>query len=262
MNKLALTIIVFILFAGITAVILLNQDDELPSVQQIKPEEKAPTITETQHQVVDGPLQQVVAQSELSAPLPELDESDGPIRDEMATLIDDEQFENLFLVDTIIRNIVVSVDNLTRQKLPNKYRFTQPVQGKFSVTEDDSEIKYINPDNYNRYISIITLIEATDTKKMAAIYTRLSPLFQKAYDDLGYPDSNFTDRLIEVINHLTQTPELKDPIKLEQPNVYYTYADPELEALSSGQKIMIRMGYDNTRRLKIKLRDLLQDLTQ
>ncbi len=262
MNKLVLTIVVIITFAGITAAIYLSQDDELPSVLQIKPEQTAPTVAETLPQVEDDPLQQIEAQSEPSSPLPKLDESDGPIRDEVATLIDDDQFENLFLVDTIIRNIVVSVDSLTREKLPNKYRFTQPVQGKFTVTEDDNEIKFIDPDNYNRYTSIISLVEATDTKKIAAIYNRLSPLFQKAYDELGYPDSNFTDRLAEVINHLTQAPELKDPIKLEQPKVNYTYADPELEALSSGQKMMMRMGYDNNRRLKIKLRELLQELTQ
>jgi len=262
MNKLVLTIIIIILFAGITAVILLNQDGELQIVQQIKPGNKASTFAETQPQVIDSPLQQVDAQSEPASPLPELDESDGPIRDEVATLIDDEQFENLFLVDTIIRNIVVSVDNLPREKLPNKYRFTQPVQGKFVVIEDNNEIKYINSDNYNRYASIITLAEATDTKKIAAIYKRLSPLFQKAYDELGYLDSTFTDRLIDVINHLIQAPELQDPIKLEQPKVNYTYADPELEALSSGQKMMMRMGYDNNRKLKIKLRELLLELTQ
>ena len=254
MNKRALIIVIIIMFAGIAASIYLSRDDKLTSVPQIKPVDVAQPL------VVDDPLQQDEAQPELPASLPELDESDGLMRDEVAALIDDEQLEQLFLVDTIIHNIVVSVDNLTRQKLPNKYRVIQPVQGKFTVTTDDNEVKYIDPDNYNRYKSIITLVEAIDTKKIASTYDRLYPLFQKAYDNLGYPDSNFTDRLIEVIDHLIQAPELKGPIKLEQPTVNYTYADPELEALSSGQKMMIRMGADNTRKMKLKLHELLQEL--
>ena len=42
---------------------------------------------------------------------------------------------------------------------------------------------------------------------MAVVYERLYPLFQQAYEDLGYPGKYFNDRLVEVIDHLLQTPE-------------------------------------------------------
>jgi hypothetical protein len=81
-------------------------------------------------------------------------------------------------------------------------------------------------------------------------------LFQDAYVALGYPDGYFNDRLVEVIDHLLETPEVNDPIELVRPHVLYEYSDPNLEALSSGQKLLLRMGSDNAARIKGTLREL------
>jgi len=42
--------------------------------------------------------------------------------------------------------------------------------------------------------------------------------------------------------------------------VLYAYADPDLEARSAGQKIMMRMGADNEAKVKAKLRELRRAL--
>jgi hypothetical protein len=70
-------------------------------------------------------------------------------------------------------------------------------------------------------------------------------LFQQAYENLGHPPEYFNDRLIEVIDHLLATPELPDPIPLARPNVQFEFADPNLEARSAGQKVLLRMGHEN-----------------
>jgi hypothetical protein len=41
----------------------------------------------------------------------------------------------------------------------------------------------------------------------------------------------------------------------------YLFADPQLEELSAGQKIMIRMGVENAVRIKARLREVRQGLT-
>ena len=41
----------------------------------------------------------------------------------------------------------------------------------------------------------------------------------------------------------------------------YQFADPELEARSAGQKIMIRMGSENAARIKAKLQEVRRELT-
>ena len=79
--------------------------------------------------------------------------------------------------------------------------------------------------------------------------------------------------LLDVIDHLLATPDLAGPvrltlpkvegsIKLDRPWVLYEFADPELEARSAGQKILLRMGFDNEARLKVKLRDLRSKLAR
>ena len=68
------------------------------------------------------------------------------------------------------------------------------------------------------------------------------------------------DRVVEVIDHLLVTPEIEEPLRLIQPRVLYEFADPKLQKLSGGQKILLRMGPANLRKLKAKLREIRDGL--
>ncbi len=41
-----------------------------------------------------------------------------------------------------------------------------------------------------------------------------------------------------------------------RPKVFWEYADPELEARSAGQKLLLRMGNENAAIVRAKLREL------
>ncbi len=71
---------------------------------------------------------------------------------------------------------------------------------------------------------------------------------------LGYPKGYLNDRVVEVIDHLLDTPTVEGPIRLLRPHVLYTFSDPALEALSSGQKMLLRIGDDHAARVKQALR--------
>ena len=114
----------------------------------------------------------------------------------------------------------------------------------------------LDPANFERYKPMVQLIRSSDPQALVAAYTRYYPLFQEAYESLGHPPEYFNDRVIEVIDHLLTTPEVQGPIALAQPNVLYEYADPKLESLSAGQKVLIRMGSDNASAVKEKLREM------
>jgi hypothetical protein len=79
-------------------------------------------------------------------------------------------------------------------------------------------------------------------------------LFQEAFVRLGYPKGYLNDRVVEVIDHLLDTPTVEGPIRLSRPHVLYTFSDPALEALSSGQKMLLRIGDDHAARVKHTLR--------
>jgi hypothetical protein len=104
------------------------------------------------------------------------------------------------------------------------------------------------------------LAQAVPTDKLVAVYLRFYPLLQRQYETLGYPDGYFNDRVVQVIDHLLATPEPEPPLLIAQPRVLYEFADPALEDLSAGQKILLRMGAENRRTVKSKLREIRKGL--
>jgi len=58
------------------------------------------------------------------------------------------------------------------------------------------------------------------------------------------------------IDNLLAAPDITTDIALVRPNVMYQFADPKLEELSAGQKLMLRMGPTNAATIKAKLREL------
>ena len=194
-------------------------------------------------------------------PPPVLDESDAFIEEEFRHLYDEQKFGGLFLLKNIIRNIVVTVDNMTAVKLPQKYSFTKPPVGQYQAAKDAAGSEFIDPRNYGRYIPYIDLAESVDIRRVVSFYVRYYALFQQAYRGLGYPDRYFNDRFVQVLDHLLAAPEVRVPIQLVRPKVFYRFADPELEALTAGQKILVRMGPDNAARVKARIRELRQALT-
>jgi hypothetical protein len=196
-----------------------------------------------------------VEQSNLIS-LPPLGESDEYLRLELSDLIADELF-SLVTKSNLVEKIVATIDNLPRDYLAERMRPINIESEKFVVEAQGVLDGFIlSEENYERYNTLIDALEVIDKGVLAEIYLRFYPLFQEAYQDLGYPDIYFNDRLIDVIDHLLETPEVNDPIILHTPNNLYEYVHPEIESLSSGQKLLIRMGKRHTARVKQFLREL------
>lgn len=228
------------------------------NVEQQPPVEAPPPQAEIEP-VIRHPIQPAQPAGEAKA-LPSLDESDETTRDALAGLLSQEWIHELFQMEDIVRRIVVTIDNLPRRRVPLKHMPVKPTGPEFLAIGEEQSI-FVNPDNYRRYTPYVRLAEAVETKKLVAGYVHLYPLFQQAYNDLGYPSGYFNDRLVEVIDNLLAAPDVKGPVKLVQPEVMYQFADPDLEARSAGQKILMRMGSENAGRIKAKLHEIRHELT-
>jgi len=206
-----------------------------------------------------APVQQVVEAPPAPPKLPTLAESDSFVLDAIAELVNNKTLMKLFKTERIIHNIVATVDNLPRKRAPYSVMPLKRVHGLFqtSGTEDNLTISPKNAARYQAYASVAKLIDA---KKAVELYVRLYPLFQRAYEELGYPHKYFNDRLVFVIDHLLETPDIQEPVKLVQPHVLYEFADPELESRSAGQKILMRSGSKNEAVVKAKLREFKKEL--
>lgn len=108
----------------------------------------------------------------------------------------------------------------------------------------------LSQENGARYSSYVSLLEQLDAVKAVDAYVGIYPLLQQAYEELGYPGKRFNDRVFEAIDDLLDAPEPQTSVTLIQPKVLYKYADEDLESRTTGQKIMIRIGVENERRVK------------
>jgi hypothetical protein len=194
-------------------------------------------------------------------PLPALNESDPAVKQALGGLWSDKTLEQFFHLNEFIRRVVATIDNLPRQKVALRLMPVKQAPGQFRITGKGESIS-VSPDNAARYAPYMKLAEAVDSAKLVAVYVRFYPLFQQAYQDLGYPKAYFNDRVVEVIDHLLAAPEMPAEARLAQPKVFYQFADPDLERRSAGQKILMRIGNENAVRIKAKLREIRSELTR
>jgi hypothetical protein len=223
----------------------------------------------------DAPAPPPPAQPEASAPqnpieqppdafLPPLSDSDAKVTAALNELLGNKNVAGFLHTDGFVRRFVATVDNLPREHAPSRMWPVRPVAPRFQAA-GSGETQTISADNGQRYTPLVLLAEQVDPASAATIYFKLYPLFQQAFEELGYPGKYFNDRLIAVIDHLLAAPEPEGPVRVRrvevktdvptsQPLVHYEYADPQFEAMSAGQKIMVRMGLVNERRLKARLK--------
>jgi hypothetical protein len=219
--------------------------------------EAEPTI---KHPVDNIPVPSATYSRRAQSALPALANSDVVAKDAIETILNGDASIRLLTPNGIIRHIVATIDNLPRRTMAAGIRPVMPVPGPFATTSPVHEMS-IAGSNAGRYTPYVHAAESIDSGRLVQFYVHLYPLFQQAYVDLGYPDGYFNDRLISVIDHLLAAPEPKAPIRLSQPKIMFEFADPNLEDLSAGQKILVRIGIDNELRLKTKLRDVRKALT-
>ena len=196
------------------------------------------------------PAGRVLDANGVAPSLPKLENSDSMMRDSLAGLVGRQAFADHFIAADIVRRIVATVDNLPRETAPRRVMPLNPVPGAFA------------PDtaNYARYTPYVRVFDAIEPHDLVQAYVRAYPLFQTAYEQLGYPGKYFNDRLMEAIDDLLDAPEPATPPELLRPRVLYEFAAPDLETRSAGQKMLLRMGRDNAAQVKAKLRQIRLEL--
>ena len=243
------------------------RDVFLPQPEQ--PAVTAPESAVAETAVEGGPKHPVVPSDSTEpvqrdlVPLPPLDDSDSYF---LVALVDifGANIEALLVNETLIDKFVATVDNLPRDHVAEKIRPAGRLPEGFRVNVAGSEGPiYLSPDNYQRYDPFVSKLASADVDVVANTYRRFYPLFQESYERLGYPNSYFNDRVVEVIDHLLAPPPQHDePIRLVRPHVLYKFADPRLEALSSGQKLLLRMGPEHAATVRRFLQELRPELAR
>lgn len=266
MNRPTLYILAGALIAVGAVLYLGNRPGEPPSpriaeVPATPPPTPAPAESAIRHPLESPPVAEPAA-----PPLAPLERSDEPVRSALLAWLGSDKVTSFLQLDDFIRHAVATVDNLGRGHAAPRLWPVNPAPGRFDVVQRGDRV-WVSPGNASRYAPLVSFIEGIDADRAARLYRQGYPWFQQAYEELGYPKRYFNDRLVDVIDLLLAAPvpeepvevrltEVKGPVPSTQPWVRYEFADPALESLSAGQKMMIRVGPAQQRRLQMKLREL------
>ncbi|MEC4726846.1 DUF3014 domain-containing protein [Shewanella sp. D64] len=224
-----------------------------------------PLITETQIPEVIIEAEPVIVEEVVIAPqvepLPKLSESDEFVNLKTIEMADGMKIEPLMVEKDLVRHFVVFVDNLAQGELARKVSPLKAPNRVFTVSEITNKT-YLNPDSYHRYDLYADFVSNLNEEQLTKTYKELTPLLSQAFEELGYGDMDFNDRMVEAIDIMLDAPIIDSPIELDGVSVNYQFVDPQLESLPNAQKLLIRMGPENSKKVKAALRKLKKNLAE
>jgi len=191
--------------------------------------------------------------------LPPLNDSDATLRQAAAGLTSHPGFARWLTADDLVRRFTATIDNLAEGVNPKVHLPFLAPRGAFQVREREGRV-VIDPASYRRYDTLGAVAETIDPGQAASLFRTFEPLINSAYQELGYPEGAFRDKLTLAIQEILAAPILEGDIEVEPLVMTYAYRDPALEALPPAQKQLLRTGPRNTRIVQEQLRRLAKEL--
>lgn len=192
--------------------------------------------------------------------LPGLNDSDPAIKTSLSQANGDHLMA-LLTQDFVLRKGVRAIALVAEGGLVSQYRPVAPTQLPFQVTKQDNKIA-MAPSNQARYTPYIEAAETMGPEALVSLYKLYYPLLEQAYQELGPKEKvSFETITQRAIKQLLEAPEIEEQdLGLKQPSVMYQYTNPEIEALPASQKLMLRMGPENRKRVKKLLKAISEQL--
>ena len=164
--------------------------------------------------------------------------------------------------DQLIRRYMLVVNDFAQsQRIANHMSFIR-LDKPFLVEMIGNEL-FISSKCYQRYNRLVQAVQAINTKVAIMFYKQIRPLMLQVFMEFGYPeDISLEKTLKKAVAQILATPVVEGRVGLVRPSMYYKFADKKLELLNPVQKQMVRMGPENTRIIKSKLREFLVELAK
>lgn len=190
--------------------------------------------------------------------LPPLDRSDTDV---IGFLLEasDGGFKDWLIQEHLIRKFVRAMNALEEGKLVSQYRPFNDLQTPFSATAT-GELWQIDTENYSRYAPYLESLEQVGPERLLSIYERYYPLLQQAFEELGVKKGDFKDVTIRALTRITKAPSPPPDVTLSRPSVTYKFSAAEFEQRSAVEKLLFRMGPENSQRLKKLAEEILVEL--
>lgn len=241
-RKIIVALVVLVAILGIGK--YLQTDVATPMPEVAKPQlQPAPQPIIRDDAETDAPDDSAAVEQ---IPLPALTDSDAGVREAVAALA--QKLAAWLTPTEQIRKWVITIDLAADGELIEKNRPLGYPMSAFKVTGSDTELR-ADATNAGRTTELVDTLTAIPPARAAAVYKSWQPLFEEAYKELGKP-GNFDARLKLAIERVLAVKPLSGTPTLVRPKVFYRYADPKLEGASDIEKLLWRMGPDNSAKLQ------------
>lgn len=187
--------------------------------------------------------------------LPPLDQLDPFLRDTLSGLTKAPVALAWLSTNHLTEQFVAIVQGTAEGQAPLRMLAALRPTAPFRVTTQGART-VIDPASYARYDGIADAVTSLDASASAKMYGMLKPRLEEAYASLGIGDSSMDAALEGALVKLLSTPVPDDPIEVRASGGVYAYASPQLEQLSSAQKLLIRTGPANARKIQARLREI------
>ncbi|PAJ73292.1 hypothetical protein CJF42_16710 [Pseudoalteromonas sp. NBT06-2] len=185
--------------------------------------------------------------------LPQLNDSDLSVKTQLSQYFAKKTLK-LVVQDDMIRRFVVYVDNIGKGKIVKKHSPIIEPQASFTVAEGD--ILTTAPQSYERYTPFVELFTSMTPQQAVNFYKEYKPLFDEAYEEIGYQERDFDEAVFDAIDMVLTTPIVTGNVPLLSESVVYKYAYSDWEQLPEAQKQLLRMGAKNVKKVKSALKGI------
>ncbi len=190
-----------------------------------------------------------------AGPLPPLAEFDGYVRDAVGRLSSAKAVATWLSSDDLAQQFTSVVQGVSEGHAPMRQLARLRPSSPFNVVERNGRM-VIDPASYHRYDGIADAVASLDPIACSRVYGTLKPRLEEAYAQLGIDGSSLDAAVEKAIASLLRTPVPSGDIAVQPHGGLYAYADPGLEALTPAQKLLLRTGPDNARRIQARLREI------
>lgn len=272
MKKWLLIVLAVVVLAALWLVDQWRQAEMVPEVEVEMPDSDAtpePRYPLPEPEPLPQPAPEAVAEAEPTAeveppePLPELDESDPAVLEALIGLLGEPFVQRWVVPELVVQRTVVIAHSLDGPAPQMHLRPLAALPGTPKASEEinDDEPLFWNPEDAERYASLVATMRAVSPSEAAAQYQRHYPLFQEAWSEVGEAEPYFNDRLVDIIDHLLGTPEVELPVAVMPFEDRLHFDDEALEDQSWGRKLLIRMGPEQAEEIKQWLSEFREEIT-
>jgi len=157
--------------------------------------------------------------------------------------------------DYIVERAVAIIDALRRGEVPYKLLPVGRPSKPFLISDDGLRVT-MDPSSFNRYDVFAQWVNGIDVLAIVELLNEYEQIATEALSRMGVGDFDIRSAVLAATTEILATPIAPESAELMKREANWVYMDPELEALSSLQKQVLRMGPKNSEIIQAKAREL------